>query len=86
VSEDSHLKVVDFPKSTARDPAACLRDLADAIEAGSYGEVASLAVVLFGETLEVFSAGDDSAGPTTALLLNAGALRIAREIEEHGRE
>lgn len=79
------LTVVEFPKSTLRDPAACLRDIADAIEAGEYGGVTSAVVLLFGNTLEVFSAGDDSSGPTAALLCNAAALRFAREIERQGQ-
>lgn len=80
------LTVVDFPVSGIRDPATCLRNIAAEIEAGKWGEIGTLAVAVFGDTLEVFGAGPDSAGPTIALVFQAAALRFASEIELHGRE
>lgn len=77
-------QLVEFPACPARDPVQGLRKLADDIEAGIYGEVATCAVTTFGDRLEVFGCGADSAGPTVALVLNAGALRIASEIERYG--
>ena len=79
------LKVVPLDPPEYRRPEKMLRNIADDIEAGLYGDVTSLSVVLFGDTLEVFSGGSDASGSTAALLLQAGGLRIAREIERHGR-
>lgn len=86
MSDGPRLNVVDFPVPEYREPATCLRNIADAIEAGDYGEVGTVAVAVFGDTLEVFGGGPDSAGPTCALVFRAAALRFEREIEEHGRE
>lgn len=79
------LKVVTLHESNFRDPVATLREIADQIEAGEYGDVWTVGLVLFGDTLEVFGMGVDSDGPTIALLMNAAALRLARKLEEHGR-
>lgn len=78
------IKVVDLPVTDLRDPAKVLRRIADEIDAGDYGIVTSLGVVSYGDTLEVFGAGQDSQGTTIALLFNAAALRFAREIEQNG--
>jgi hypothetical protein len=40
---------------------------------------------LQGDTMEVFGAGPDAEGPSIALLLHAGFLRLSRALEEHGR-
>jgi hypothetical protein len=80
---DETLRVI-YP-SNFRDPVATLRVIADEIEAGKYGEVGSAALVLLGDTMEVFGMGVDSEAPSTALLLHAGFLRLSRSIEEHGR-
>lgn len=72
--------------SNFRDPVATLREIADEIESGKVGPVGSIAVVVFGNTLEVYRAGVDAEVGTTVLLLEAGILRLARAIEEHGRE
>ena len=79
------LNVVDFPTPDYRDPVKALRNLADQIEAGDFGDVGSCGVVIFGDAMEVFGSGADSDGPTIALLFSAAAHRFAREIEEHGR-
>jgi hypothetical protein len=80
------LKVFTLFKSNYRDPVAALRVIADDIEAGKYGDVGTIGVVLLGDTMEVFGMGVDSTGPSVALLLNAGVLRLTRELEEYGRE
>lgn len=85
MSEPPDLKVVEFPPSAIRDPVLCLRDLADAIEAGEHGEVGTVAIAVFGDTLEVLGSGPDSDAPTCALVFHAAALRFASEIERHGR-
>ena len=72
-------------ESNMRDPAATLRVIADGIESGKYGEVGCLGVVLLGDTMEVFGAGPDSEGPSVAVLLHAGFMRISGAIESHGR-
>lgn len=80
------LNVVDFPVPDYRKPVKMLRNLADEIEAGAFGEITSLGVVTFGSTMEVFGAGVDSGPTTVALLFHAAALRFASELEAHGRE
>lgn len=79
-------ELVSLYETNLRDPAATLRKIADAIEAGEYGEVGCIAIALLGNEMEVFSAGPDSDGPSAAVLLQAGALRIVKTIESHGRE
>lgn len=79
------LNVVPLYDSNHRDPAATLRKIADEIEAGEYGEVGSVAVVLLGDTMEVFGMGTDAEGPSIGMLLHAGFMRISKAIEEHGK-
>lgn len=79
------LKVVTLKESNFREPAPTLRKIAEEIEAGKYGQVGCVAVVLMGDTLEVFGAGPDSEGPAVGMLLHAGFMRISRWLEEHGR-
>ncbi len=81
----SELNLVQFPASCLRDPVKALRTIADQIEAGDFGKVESCGVVIMGDAMEVFGSGDDSTGPEIALLLQAGAHRFVKEIEEHGR-
>jgi hypothetical protein len=75
-------EIVTLYKSNIRDVPGTLREVADEIERGDYGDVSTLGVAVMGDRLEVFGAGDDSLGPSVALLFNAAALRIARAIEE----
>lgn len=79
-------EVIVLHGSNYRDPVATIRKIADEIEAGKYGGVGCVGVVLLGDTMEVFGAGEDSEAPSVALLLHAGFLRLSRSIEEHGRE
>ena len=79
------LKVVEIYPHNFREPAATLREIADQIEAGRYGEVGCVGVVLLGDRVEVFGAGVDSAAPSVGLLLHAGFMRMSKAIEEHGR-
>lgn len=79
------LKVVTLNESNRRQPGPTLRKIADEIEAGKYGEVGTIAIVLLGDTMNIFGAGPESEAPAVALLLNAGALRFAKAIEEHGK-
>lgn len=81
-----NLKVVQLHKSNYRDPAATLRKIADEIEAGKYGDVGCVGLVLMGDTVEVFGMGQDSEGPSVAMLLHAGFMRLGASIEQHGKE
>ena len=83
---DTNLKVVTLRESNFRDPAATLRAIADAIEAGKYGDVGCIGLALLGDTMEVFGMGRDSEAPSVALLLHAGFMRLSNSIEQHGRE
>ena len=78
-------QLVSFPVPDHRCPIKALRNLADDIERGDFGEVNSCGIVVFGDSMKVFASGVDSDGPTIALLFSAAAHRFAREIEEHGR-
>lgn len=79
------MKVVELRKSNFRDPSATLRVIADEIDAGKYGDVGSVGLVLLGDTFEVFGMGKDSEGPSIALMLHAGFMRLSGAIEEHGK-
>jgi hypothetical protein len=84
------LRVVTLHESTLRDIPNKLRELADAIEQGNWGEVSACGVVTFGSKLEVFGFGDgvhhESVGASFVALFHAGAARIVNDIERHGRE
>lgn len=78
-------EIVTLQKSNYRDPAAILRVIADDIEAGKFGEVGCVGVVLLGNTMEVFGMGPDSDAPSVGMLLHAGFMRLARSMEDHGK-
>ena len=78
-------EVVSLYETNSRDIPAMLRRMADDIEAGTYGDVSEAAFVLCGDTLEVFGWGPDQDGATSATLLQAGAMRLIRAVERHGR-
>lgn len=80
------LNVVQLYDSNIRDPAATLRKIADQIEAGDYGEVGCAALAILGDSMEVFGMGSDSEGPSVAVLLHAGFMRISNAIEQHGKK
>lgn len=73
-------------ESNFREPGPTLRVIADEIEAGKHGEVSQVAVVVLGDTCEVFMVGPESNPSETALLLQAGAHRMIEAIAKHGRE
>ena len=79
-------EVVELYPTNFRDPVATLRVIADEIESGKYGDVGTVALVLFGDTMEVFGMGVDSGGPTIGMLLHAGFSRISNALDYHGRE
>lgn len=71
--------------SNFREVVPTLRKIADSIEAGEFGEVNEMALVIMGDKLEVFGAGPTCDGASIALLLQAGAHRMIREVVDHGR-
>lgn len=71
-------------ESNFRDVPATLRRIADEIEAGNYGEVSCVGLVLLGDSLEVFGIGPDSEAPSIALVLNAGAMKLTMPVLHHG--
>lgn len=83
---DGRFNVVPLYETNFRDVPAMLRRLADDIEAGKYGEVREGATVLMGSELEVFGWGQDQDGASTAIMLQAGAMRLIRAVESHGRD
>lgn len=78
------LNVVTFPVPDYKDPVKALRNLADQIESGDFGDIGSCGVVLFGDKMDVFGSGPDSEASVISLLFSAAALRFAKSIEEHG--
>jgi hypothetical protein len=79
------LKVVTLQESNFRDPVKTLRVIADEIEQGKFGGVGCCAVVLLGDTLEVFGMGQDAEPGSVHLVLHAGAARLMDTIKDHGR-
>lgn len=79
-------ELVTLYQHNLRDPAAVLREIADAVERGDYGNVGAVAVVVLGSQMDVFGFGPDSEAPSIALLLHAGFMRLSRAIEDHGKE
>lgn len=79
-------KIVTLQASNFRDPVATIRNVADEIESGKWGDVGCVGIVVMGDTIEVFGAGRDSEAPSVAMLLYAGFSRLSRMIEDHGRD
>lgn len=75
------LKVV--PVFEYRNAVTALRYIADEIEAGKYGEVGSVGLVLIGNTVEVFGMGMESDGAAIATLLT-GHVHNRRQLELPG--
>ena len=64
------------------DIPATLRNIADSIESGEFGEAYGCAVVLDAQDIEVFYAGTGEAAPNTHLLLHAGAHKMLQAVME----
>lgn len=73
-------------ETNKRDPSAELRRIADEIDAGEFGGVGSVAVVILGDEMSVFGAGEDYEPCSIALLLHAAFMRFSKAIEEHGQD
>jgi len=65
----SHLKVIDFPVNSLADLPQKLRDIADAIEEGQFGEAKECIIVLNAASLEVFGIGAEADGTVAHYLL-----------------
>ena len=80
------LKVVgEINPPDYRDAVKMLRNLADDIEAGEFGEVNSIALVRFGDDgLHVHAGGRDSDAGTAMLLLMSGVNKLTGPLLEHG--
>jgi hypothetical protein len=70
------LSVLEFPTPSLADIPGKLRDLADAIEEGHFGEIAEAVLVLNGDRLEVFGFGAEADGAVSHYLLCCGARKI----------
>ncbi len=64
-----------------KDPVKMLRNLADDIEAGDFGEVTSIAITTFGDAgLHAFGGGQDSEAPTVALMFQAASMKMCQPL------
>lgn len=86
MSEKPTLNVVTIRDHSLRDHSAMLRRVADNIDAGEYGAVGEIALVVMGDQLHVFGFGPAQDGTSTTALLQAGAMRQIYAIASHGRE
>ncbi len=57
-------------------PAKMLRNIADEIEAGDFGDVSTIVVALCGDTYEMFGGGRDSGQEHCAFLFASAAARL----------
>ena len=80
----SNMKVVELYDTNFRDVVTTLRGIADDIENDKYGPVGCVALVLLGNTLEVFGMGPDSEAPSVGMMLNAGAMKLTKAFLDHG--
>jgi hypothetical protein len=78
-------EVTTIYPSNFRDPVPMLRNLADAIESGKYGDVGCVAVSLLGDEMYVFGWGRDSESPSVHLMLCAGARYLEQGLLDHGK-
>lgn len=79
-------EVVQLHDSNFRDPVSTLRKIADEIEAGDYGPVGTVAVVVLGDQLSVMRAGEDADPCAVGMLLHAGFMKMSKGIAEHGED
>lgn len=73
----SHLNVVEFPHNSLADMPQKLRDLADAIAEGNFGEWKECIVVLNCDAgLEVFGLGAEADGTVAHYLLSCAQRKL----------
>lgn len=75
-------QLVVMRETNLLDIPATLRNIADSIEEGKYGEPVGVALVLEADALELFYTGEGEAGPRAHLLLSAGAAKMMAGILE----
>lgn len=76
--------VVSLYETNYRNPVSALRQIADDIENGKYGDVGCVSIAVLGDTMEIFGAGPDSDPAPVAMLFHAAFMRLSLSIEEHG--
>ena len=76
------LKVVgEIKPPEYKDPVKMLRNLADDIEQGKYGEVTCIAIATFGDDgLQVFGGGADSEGPVIAMMFQSASMKMCQSL------
>ncbi|MBA3241617.1 MAG: hypothetical protein H0T60_10375 [Acidobacteria bacterium] len=79
------MQVVTLYESNFRSAADTLRQIADEIDKGTYGEIGCAAIALLGDTLHVFGAGVDAEPPSIGMLFSAAHQRLAKSLEQHGK-
>lgn len=80
----SNLKIVgEIKPPEFKDPVRMLRNIADEIEAGDYGEVNTIAIATFGDAgLQLFGGGSDSLGPSVAMVFQAASIKMCQSLIE----
>lgn len=73
------MKVVQYPNANLRDAPAVLRAIADQVERGDFGDVGEVAVVLAGDSLNVFGFGKRQDTTSTHYMLCCAS----RKLEDH---
>ena len=71
-------------KPTLKDPAKQLRKIADDIDAGTYGTIGTLALCMLGNEFYMFGGGESYTPGDVTMILEAGIIRLAKEVESHG--
>lgn len=79
VATSSRPTVVQFPNTSLANAPQKLRQLADDIESGTYGDTTAVAVVLFADRTSTFGFGRGIVGPEEAELDNLRALAVDTE-------
>lgn len=77
---DMQLKVVgEIKPPSYRDPVKMLRNIADSIEEGKYGNVQTIVVATFGDNgVDTFGGGKDSGLYACAYLFGCAQVRLLR--------
>ena len=70
-------QLVDIEPPPYKTPVQMLRNLADDIEQGDYGEIGTIVIATFGDTgLEMFGGGRDSGREHCVFVLGAAQHRL----------
>ena len=83
--EKPDLKVVgEIKPPPYKEPVTMLRNLANDIEKGKYGEVTCIAIATFGDDgLQVFGGGIDSEGPVVAMMFQSASMKLCQSLVDH---